>query len=233
MKCLAWAGPFTDPFEVMECLAWACCSPDVMGDEDRADLQFTVDGKIVRPALSDVRDWGKDLSPGQKQKLSFARLFYHRPKFVVLDECTNGISPDVEQALYDRCTRMNLGIFSISHKIELKAFHDFELHYPGDLAGSWGLPRTPRFSGNAFHDFELHYRGDLAGSWDLLSCKDTAGLYVGKTVAKGGVKVRKAISDMSDLETAAHAKERGDSSPLTRGGASAIADGVDEGSTSL
>jgi len=191
--------------EVMECLAWACCSPDVMGDEDRADLQFTVDGKIVRPALSDVRDWGKDLSPGQKQKLSFARLFYHRPKFVVLDECTNGISPDVEQALYDRCTRMNLGIFSISHKIELKAFHDFE----------------------------LHYRGDLAGSWDLLSCKDTAGLYVGKTVAKGGVKVRKAISDMSDLETAAHAKERGDSSPLTRGGASAIADGVDEGSTSL
>jgi hypothetical protein len=27
---------------------------------------------------------------------------------------------------------LNLAIFSISHKIELKAFHDFELHYSGD-----------------------------------------------------------------------------------------------------
>jgi hypothetical protein len=30
---------------------------------------------------------------------------------------------------------MNLGIFSISHKIELKEFHDFELHYKGDAGG--------------------------------------------------------------------------------------------------
>jgi ABC-type uncharacterized transport system fused permease/ATPase subunit len=150
--------------EVRECLRWACCSPEVLGDEDRADLQFTFDGRIVRPALSDVRDWGKDLSPGQKQKLAFARLFFHRPKFVVLDECTNGISPDVEQELYDRCTQMNLGIFSISHKIELKAFHDLE----------------------------LHYNGDLAGSWELLSCKDTAGIYTGATIRKGGIKARPA-----------------------------------------
>jgi hypothetical protein len=27
-----------------------------------------------------------------------------RPAFVVLDECTNGISPDVEQDIYNRCT---------------------------------------------------------------------------------------------------------------------------------
>ena len=63
------------------------------------------------------------MSPGQKQRLAFARLFYHKPSFVVLDECTNGISPDVEHDLYDRCTRLNLAVFSISHKIELKLFH--------------------------------------------------------------------------------------------------------------
>ncbi len=59
--------------------------------------QFIQEGRMIRPQLDDLRDWGKDLSPGQKQKLAFARLFYHRPAFVVLDECTNGISPDVEQ----------------------------------------------------------------------------------------------------------------------------------------
>jgi len=93
----------------------------------------------VRPRLDDVRDWQKDLSPGQKQRLAFARLFYHKPSFVVLDECTNGISPDVEHDLYDRCTKLNLAVFSISHKIELKLFHDIELHYFGDSEGMWEM----------------------------------------------------------------------------------------------
>merc|ERR1719168_112699 len=120
------------------CLRWAHVSPQVVKN-GRADLQFTEDGKVVRPELGDVRDWQKDLSPGQKQRLAFARLFYHRPSFVVLDECTNGITPDVEHNLYDRCTNLNLAVFSISHKIELKLFHDKELHYTGDAAGSWSL----------------------------------------------------------------------------------------------
>ena len=55
------------------------------------------------------------------------------------------LSPDVEQSFYNRCTQMNLGILSISHKIELKDFHDFELHYKGDASGSWELLKcSPR-----------------------------------------------------------------------------------------
>merc|ERR1719491_30554 len=95
--------------------------------------------KVVRPELDDVRDWSKDFSPGQMQRLAFARLFFHRPSFVILDECTNGINPEVEHSLYDRCSNMNLAVFSISHKIELKLFHDYELHYKGDASGSWSM----------------------------------------------------------------------------------------------
>jgi len=124
--------------DIRECLEWAHVSPYVVID-GRADLQFTEDGELVRPKLDDLRDWQKDLSPGQKQRLAFARLFFHQPSFVVLDECTNGISPDVEHDLYDRCTKLNLAVFSISHKIELKLFHDYELHYAGDVDGSWTL----------------------------------------------------------------------------------------------
>merc|ERR1712195_162413 len=134
--------------DIMQVLEWAHVSPDVL-DEDvgRYQLQFTFKDKdeqtgvekttTVRPKLDDTRNWQVDLSPGQKQKLAFARLFFHKPKFVVLDECTNGISPDVEQALYDRCTNKGMAIFSISHKVDLKDFHDYELHFNGDVAGSY------------------------------------------------------------------------------------------------
>lgn len=122
--------------EIMTCLRWAHCSPDVVVD-DRAQLEFTDGGVLLRPKLSDVRDWQKELSPGQKQRLAFARLFYHKPRFVVLDECTNGVSPEVEHDLYGRCKKLGLAVFSISHKNELKLFHDYELHYTGDAEGTW------------------------------------------------------------------------------------------------
>merc|ERR1712087_431067 len=116
--------------DLHQSLRWAHVSPEVILD-GRAQLEFTDGGVLVRPKLDDVRDWRKELSPGQKQRLAFARLFYHRPGFVVLDECTNGVSPEVEHDLYDRCSKLNMAVFSISHKVELKLFHDYELHYSG------------------------------------------------------------------------------------------------------
>ena len=90
---------------------------------------LTVEGQTV--TLNDVRDWDKALSPGQKQRLGFARMFYHRPRYAVLDECTNGIAPDVEEELYGLCTTLGISVFSISHKTELKRYHDYELHFKG------------------------------------------------------------------------------------------------------
>lgn len=90
-----------------------------------------------KPTLDDIREWSVDLSPGQKQRVAFARLLYHRPRYAVLDECTNGISPDVELSLYNRCRDLGMAVFSISHKIELKQLHDFELHLNGDVQGTY------------------------------------------------------------------------------------------------
>lgn len=96
---------------------------------------FKCDG--VHPSLDDSLEWNTALSPGQKQRMAFARLLYHRPTYAVLDECTNGVAPAIERDLYERCTSLGMAIFSISHKNELKEFHDFELHYNADEAGSW------------------------------------------------------------------------------------------------
>ncbi|KAA3461802.1 ABC transporter D family member 1-like [Gossypium australe] len=77
-------------------------------------------------------NWEDILSLGEQQRLGMARLFFHTPKFGILDECTNATSVDVEEQLY-RLAK-DLGIT----RPALIPFHALELRLV-DGEGKWEL----------------------------------------------------------------------------------------------
>ena len=60
------------------------------------------------PVLKDMRSRrGGDLSGGQQQQLAIGRALVLGPKFLILDEPTEGIQPNVVQQIGDVITRLN------------------------------------------------------------------------------------------------------------------------------
>ncbi|KAG4259371.1 ATP-binding cassette, subfamily D (ALD), member 2 [Fusarium proliferatum] len=53
-------------------------------------------------------EWRDVLSGGLQQRVAMARLFYHRPKYAILDECTSSVTLETEKAMYD--TAKALGV---------------------------------------------------------------------------------------------------------------------------
>ena len=60
-----------------------------------------------------------------------ARLFYHRPQFAILDECTSAVSMDVEGAMYKYCREVGITLFTVSHRKSLWVHH--EVRWPTEF----------------------------------------------------------------------------------------------------
>ncbi|WP_099020762.1 ABC transporter ATP-binding protein/permease [Mycolicibacterium palauense] len=114
-----------------------------------ADIQRTL-VKVALPhlmlRLGEVKDWARELSPGEQQRIAFARVLLNRPKVVFLDESTSALDGGTELMLY-RLLRAELPdtiVVSVSHRSTVEQFHDRRLELLGD--GGWRLaePTAPR-----------------------------------------------------------------------------------------
>ncbi|XP_015910314.1 lysosomal cobalamin transporter ABCD4 [Parasteatoda tepidariorum] len=86
-------------------------------------------------------NWYDVLSPGEMQRLSFVRLFCHRPKLAFLDEATSSIGLQLEEKLYRKCMELGITLISIGHRSSLAQFHNSFLHLDGE--GGWTFNLTP------------------------------------------------------------------------------------------
>ncbi|RDD36376.1 ATP-binding cassette sub-family D member 4 [Trichoplax sp. H2] len=80
-------------------------------------------------------NWLEILSPGEVQRLMFARLFYHQPSIAIVDEATSALDIETESQLYETCRQLNITMISVGHRSNLNKFHSRRLKL--DESGSW------------------------------------------------------------------------------------------------
>jgi vitamin B12/bleomycin/antimicrobial peptide transport system ATP-binding/permease protein len=117
---------------------------DEMDDDHAARLLRQVQLPQLAGQLDDVDDWARRLSPGEQQRLGFARVLVLRPRVVFLDEATSALDEGLEQSLYEllREELPDMIIVSVGHRSSLRRFHDELLELNPD--GGWETSALPR-----------------------------------------------------------------------------------------
>lgn len=95
-----------------------------------------IGGIVEREGGFDVeKDWKDCLAGGDKQRIAMARLFYHKPRYAILDECTSSVGMDIEKIMYTHSQKLGISLITVSHRPTLWQYHNWILQV---LLCCWG-----------------------------------------------------------------------------------------------
>ena len=93
--------------------------------------------------LDDIAPWADVLSPGELQRLAFARVLLHRPAMLVMDEATSALDQANAALAYETvlAEMPRITIISVVHDDALETYHDHLLRIENGIAAA--LPLRP------------------------------------------------------------------------------------------
>lgn len=116
---------------LMACLAYPSDPEGLDIADARAVLSDVGLGKLGDELECD-ETWHRRLSPGEQQRLGFARVLVHRPAVLFLDESTSALDPEGESRMYqlleERLPRSI--VISVGHRPMLQSWHPISVEWP-------------------------------------------------------------------------------------------------------
>ncbi|ORY11582.1 ATP-binding cassette protein [Clohesyomyces aquaticus] len=104
-----------------------------------------IESIVDRPGGWDAeQEWTDVLSGGLQQRVAMARLFYHAPKYAILDECTSSVTLEVERVMYDEAKRLGITLMTVSHRRSLWKYHSRILQFDGQGGYYFGVLEAER-----------------------------------------------------------------------------------------
>lgn len=135
------------PYAPLGNLRDVVCYPNSPDDISENVVRDTLEKVALTPLcdrLNEEQDWAKVLSPGEQQRIAFARILLTRPQAVFLDESTSALDEGLEFALYQmlRNELPDCVVVSVSHRRAVELLHEHELVLLG--GGRWRLGRVEK-----------------------------------------------------------------------------------------
>jgi putative ATP-binding cassette transporter len=136
------------PYLPIGTLREAVSYPMPAGDVRDATLRETLTAVGLQHLvgrLDQSGHWTLQLSPGEQQRIAFARTLVQKPDWLFLDEATSAVDEPTEARLYhlvrDRLPRTTF--FSVGHRATLRPFHDRQLLAQPDGDGPASIVEAP------------------------------------------------------------------------------------------